>query len=426
MLLQGIHLAIVSAVLECCEWTDTYRKRRYPESVGKICSHQDWIDKGHPNPSGSIPKSEYAKVNPWHIFRMLQEFFQHPNIKERINKVLEVPVGRTSCIMAGCNGNCGEEVGMVGGLMSGYIDEPGQDNVSPQFMYSWYDFCDETPPGHEESQLHDYYLRKHASGHYVYKHSYGVGITDDSHMPYRQETNMYNWSNSDSTRPHDFSLYQFQMSDDPDYKEEWYDRETGNTIKSYSAYEKQKYITIFMKHLCENYKGEQGNIAIDRASWYEVSLFIDFYCDTWAKMNSDGDSVGWCDHESYPDIIHTTTSPGKDNYYSLPGMWDPEDDGNIYDNFKTFMSLGVDNWLNSIWNLKFTIHCINLYHQGIFNYRISHQIVEEPEVSDEQETDAKTKMIKIMSYLYDKKEDMKENVYLDLSNMMMELNKVIN
>ena len=110
-------------------------------------------------------------------------------------------------------------------------------------------------------------------------------------------------------------------------------------------------------------------------------------------------------------------------------MWDPEDGGNIYDNFKAFMSLGVDDWLNSIWNLKFTIHCINFYQQRIYNYRIRYQIIEEPEVSDEQETEenaAKTKMMKIMSYLFENKEDMKENVYLDLNNMMKELNDVIN
>ena len=193
-----------------------------------------------------------------------------------------------------------------------------------------------------EEHLERFYLENDAGGHFVHAKSYGVCMDTP-------------WGDGYEQPPHTFGIYNVRMEDDPELRELW---AQVIQLRLYLPM-KKKYVEIFCKTLCERYKGEEGNLLPNRVSWYEVSQFLNFYHDTWQKINITGDSEGWDrDDREYSGLYPTNISLVDKSFYQLPGVWDPEDGGDTIENFKAFMDLGIDSWGTSIWKRKYDDYCI--------------------------------------------------------------------
>ena len=161
----------------------------------------------------------------------------------------------------------------------------------------------------------------------------------------------------------------------------------------------------------------------NRVSWYEVSQFLNFYHDTWQKINITGDSEGWDrDDREYSGLYPINISLVDKSFYQLPGVWDPEDGGDIIANFKAFMGLGNDSWETSIWKRKYEDYCYRLENDCFI--KVYKTVYEREEVIDlPEEPDSKQQIVDLMSYLFENSSGMKENIYIELSNRIKKLNE---
>ena len=406
MLELGAHTAIIASIVECCSTIDSFRKRVYAPEHSPVVDWEDWVHKGKPNPLRSVRQSNVPNVDPFEIIRILKEFFDMPEIQSKTVKVLKKrsypgEIYRLS-IMDRFNGNWNDGIECMGGVRSGqqYRSQP----YSIQQFSLPRAYTDEEDI---EEYLERFYLENDAGGHFVHPKSYGVCMNTP-------------WGDGYEQPPHTFGIYNVRMEDDPELRELW---GTGDTIKAYSADEKKKYVEIFCKTLCERYKGEEGNLLPDRVSWYEVSQFLNFYHDTWAKINITGDSEGWDrDDREYSGLYPTNISLSDKSFYEIPGVWDPEDGGDIIENFKAFMGLGNNSWETSIWKRKYEDYCYRL--ENDYFIKVYKTVYEREEACDiTEEPDSKQQIVDLMSYLFENSSGMKENIYIELSNRIKKLNE---
>ena len=148
---------------------------------------------------------------------------------------------------------------------------------------------------------------------------------------------------------------------------------------------------------------------------------LNFYHDTWTNINLQGDSEGW--DRDYGWLYPTNISVIDKSFYELPGVLDPEDGGDILENFKAFMSLGNNSWDTSIWKRKYEDYCYRLENDCFIKvYKNIYDIEERQEVVDDYEL-SDSKQLDLMSYLFEYSSDMKECIYIELSNRIKKLNE---
>lgn len=412
MLELGAHTAIIASIVECCSTIDSFRKRVYAPEHSPVVDWKDWVHKRRPNPLRSVKQSKVPKVDPFEIIRILKEFFDMPEIQSKTVGVLKKrsypgEIYRLS-IMDRFNGNWNDGIECMGGVRTGVQNRPQPYSIQQFSLPRAY-----TDEEDIEEYLERFYLENDAGGHFVHPKSYGVCMDTP-------------WGDGYEQPPHTFGIYNVRMEDDPELRELW---GTGDTIKAYSADEKKKYVEIFCKTLCERYKGEEGNKLPNRVSWYEVSQFLNFYHDTWQKINITGDSEGWDrDDREYSGLYPTNISLVDKSFYQLPGVWDPEDGGDIIENFKAFMDLGIDSWETSIWKRKYEDYCYRLENDCFIKvYKTVYEREEVPNLPEypdlPEESDSKQQIVDLMSYLFENSSGMKENIYIELSNRIKKLNE---
>ena len=208
-----------------------------------------------------------------------------------------------------------------------------------------------------------------------------------------------------------------------------------NTITNLSKEEKVTYITMFLKFLCTQYDGEEGNSPVDRATWYEVSEFIKFYHDIWSSFNySDGDEECWVSE-------NITSGPLTHNHYEnstmyeIPGVWHSSDGGQWSQNFETIMKLQTNDWENSIWKKKYDVYLQRIYQEdGTTPYSMIDLDVDESTESLEEDNDGydeqevnpiREKVKSLMDSIFENRTDIPEGLYIEICDRLKDINDSI-
>ena len=451
MLQKGIHLAIVKAIAFCCTNVSGERKRVWPG--GEIYDYETWVQAGRLYPTRTLSASEVPEVHPLALLRCLKEFFENPKIKEKLLKSItrrtrenigmimgQSWADRIDSTMEFFNGTRYSENTLEGGLTigGGYSSGP----ASNRYLDSE---GDEDLVGDPED-IENYYKRWNCEGDFVHERNIGIGwkVGDSEVATTRVDGS---WGNFNT---HNFASVYGEIKEDIRGDVHPYLLQ-DNTITNLSKIEKITYINMFLKKLCKGYQGEEENSPVDRATWYEVSEFINFYHDIWSSFAyTQGDEECWMSE-------NITTGPltynleERSTMYEIPGVWHPSEGGKWSQNFETIMKLGTDDWRNGIWKKKYDTYLQrifeedgkeiyfqivggvreNLHNEGLilqdrpYNTRGSSD--EESEEEQAQEEQAQVinpvmgKMKTIMELLFENKEKIPEGLYLQLSNEMKEL-----
>ena len=203
---------------------------------------------------------------------------------------------------------------------------------------------------------------------------------------------------------------------------------------------------MFLKRLCDEYEGEEGNSPVDRATWYEVSEFIKFYYDIWSSFDTtDGDDECWMG--SLTSGPMTYKNGRSSTMYEIPGVWHQDDGGKFSQTFEVIMKLQVDDWRNGIWKKKYETYLqrifeeegIQLYNMidttrdgeeerrlGIYGGIYGETSDEElEETSEREESLSKRKIKSLMEYLFDNGEKIPNGIYLELCNKIKEVHDIL-
>ena len=442
MLQKGIHLAIVKAVIFCCQNVSSERKRVWPGEEGPIYDHDTWISAGRPHPIRTLPPFRCPEVHPLTLLRILKEFFGLNTIKERLQDAItrrtreniETIMGpswrieRRDTTMELFNGKINGGIDCSIGLTIG-TDLYHSGPAGRRFL-STLEGGDVTP-----EDINEYYKRWNCEGDFVHEKNLGIGhkfqnINVVLGPGVTQNFNSHNFSSvyrdiPENIRndPHPYLLQE-------------------NTIVNLSKQEKLTYINIFLKKLCAEYRGEEGNSPVDRATWYEVSEFINFYYDIWSSFDTtDGDEECW-ESENITSGPLTYRNHESSTMYEIQGVWHHTDGGKWSQNFETIMKLQTNDWVNSIWKKKYDMYIRRMGEEGIFVYTTIHSRTPtsgaelEGEDSGGQETGLieelanegiegitnRGKIISIMEYLFENTEKIPEGIYIELCKRLKDLN----
>ena len=473
MLQKGIHLAIVKAVIFCCQNVSSERKRVWGDY--HIYDYETWVEAGRPYPTGTLSASEVPEVHPLAILRCLKEFFENPKIIERLLKSITRRtrenigmimgnswVGRIDSTMEFFNGRRYSGNTLEGGLTIGrdYYSGPASNRYSSPVWPT--DITIQNPESPEE--IDSYYKRWDCDGDFVHERNIGIGFYGSVEILRQGD----GWAETFNT--HNFASVYGGIKGDIRGDVHPYLLK-GNTIVNLSKQEKLTYINMFLKKLCAEYQGEEENSPVDRATWYEVSEFIIFYHDIWSSFGyTEGDEECWMSE-------HITSGPmtynleERSTMYEIPGVWHPSEGGKWSQNFETIMKLQVEDWRNGIWKKKYDTYLQRIfeedgkeiyfqiindvrwnleneglllpdrsYNTGVSSGEESEEEQGEQEEQEEQEeheeqgeqvmyeilgeqdpNPVKEKIKTIMEILFKNTEKIPEGLYLQLSNEMKEL-----
>ena len=446
MLQKGIHLAIIKVITELCNTISCERKRVWPRDINPIYDRETWISAGKPNPLRTRSSSECPEVHPFTLLCILNDFFNIPIIRdklklavirkrrENIESLLDSPLidwtDRVDSTMEFFNGKRYDQ--LEGGLDSegniGGFNLPGP--ASNRYSSNERDGVQANSGSPED--INNYYMEWNCDGDFVHRKNLGIGWNRNSveHRTWLQEVGT--WSNFNS---HSFSsvygVADEYIRSDPHPQL----LSNDNTITNLSKQEKISYISMFLKHLCAQYDGEEGNSPVDRATWYEVSEFIKFYHDIWSSFNySDGDEECWVSE-------NITSGPLTHNHYEnstmyeIPGVWHSSEGGKWSQNFETIMKLQTDDWENSIWKKKYDVYLQRIYQEdGATPYNMieldevqsSESSEEDNDGDDGQEVNPTREKVKsLMDCIFENRTDIPEGLYIEICDRLKDINDSI-
>jgi len=444
MLQKGIHLAIVNVITGMCSDISTERKKVWPEELGPIYDYDSWEHAGRPLPTSTKSRSTLPEVHPLTFLRILKDFFNIPSIQEKLRRAItrgrreniDIIMGvswlqREDSTMEFFNGVHFYNDTLHGGVSAGsgslrgpasnrYLNSEGSEHLIG------------TP-----EDINEYYKWWSCEGDFVHKKNQGIGYQ------HRSEEIELEPGVISTFRTHNFaSVY----SDAEIHSDNHPHLLTENIITNLSKVEKVVYISMFLKRLCDEYEGEEGNSPVDRATWYEVSEFIKFYYDIWSSFDTtDGDDECWMG--SLTSGPMTYKNGRSSTMYEIPGVWHQDDGGKFSQNFEVIMKLQVDDWRNGIWKKKYETYLqrifeeegIQLYNMidttrdgeeerrlGIYGGIYGETSDEElEETSEREESLSKRKIKSLMEYLFDNGEKIPNGIYLELCNKIKEVHDIL-
>ena len=312
MLQAGIHRAIIQAIIYCC-------------SVDNI---PEWIQKEEKIVKGA---------HPFHVLRILGEFFRSEDIVRRVGRVMEYSdVGernRTNTAMEDFNGLSCDSC-LYGGL--GYNSKTNRYSLS-------YEVISFKTEEEIDQLIWKMYCGYKVQGMFVHKYSGAIG--EENYVPGGGLNGIDQW------------VYDVELNDDEGCLIE-------TMLTNFTGRTKKHYILLFLHNLCETYKGEEKMNPSDRPSWYEISEFIQFYIDIWDRISGPGDDEIWW---------KTMKKEGSEGtIYELTGF----DVGNeVVDNFRAvylfhcyngykMMKIGNDMYAPyGIWLKKYKVYCQRMYEE---------------------------------------------------------------
>ena len=193
-------------------------------------------------------------------------------------------------------------------------------------------------------------------------------------------------------------------------------------ITNFSKKTKEYYILLFLKKLCETYKGEEKVNHGNRASWYEVSEFIKFYFDVWNRISGPGDDEVWWKTMKKEDSSGTI--------YELNGV----DVGNeVVENFKAvylfhceegyrMMKIGNDIYgPYGIWLKKYETYCRRIFEE---EGRLIYKEVLKEETGDKK-IDPKDLLQELEKKISSVKEDINVDTYEEIVSMVKQLEECV-
>ena len=241
MLKPVIHRAIIQSIIYCCS----------VENVPEWIQGEEKIVKG---------------AHPFQLLRVLGEFFRSEDIVRRVGKVMEYSSveggNRTNTAMEDFNG-LSDDSCMNGGL--------GYNPRSHKYSLS-YDLISFKSEEEIDQLIWRIYSGYKVQGMFVHKYSGAIG--EKNYVPGGGLNGIDQW------------VYDVSLEDDEG-------NFTGSVMTNFSERTKKHYILLFLKNLCETYKGEEKMNPSDRPSWYEISEFIQFYIDIWDRISGSGDDEIW-------------------------------------------------------------------------------------------------------------------------------------
>ena len=458
MLQKGIHIAIVEAIIFCCKNVSSERKRVWSEEEGYIYDHDTWISAGRPRPVRTLSPSRCPEIHPLTILRILKDFFGLNMIKDRLlDAITRRPreniemimgsswIGRRDTTMELFNGKINGGIDCSIGLTIGndlYHTGP----ASRRFLTTVVEGDVVTP-----EDINEYYKRWDCEGDFVHEKNIGVGykyqnMNVDLGPGVAQNFNSHNFSSVYGGIPENIrnDHHPYLLQD--------------NTIVNLSKPEKLTYINMFLKKLCAEYHGEEGNSHVDRATWYEVSEFINFYYDIWSSFDTiDGDEECW-ESEHITSGSLTYKNHESSTMYEIPGVWHHTEGGKWSQNFETIMKIQTNDWMNSIWKKKYDMYIQRISEEGLFVYTTIYsqattsldeieegvdsreewvnseggwvdsgehgrELIEELVDDGIDEITNREKVISIMDYLFENTENIPEGIYIELCNRLKDLNR---
>ena len=437
MLQLGIHCVITDLIVSLCKNISPERKRKWPEGVGPICDYHEWIEKGKPNPTGTISSSLWPEYNPVAILRILNEFFQDPGMQDRLGRsITRQPTRnitatyntentlidlRTRTSMELFNGFW---VGIEGGITLPNRSGPACENFDSwdgsEWANSWPDY------------ISNYYKAWGCENDFVHPKNDTIGYYSQDYLEkLREGQEGGQWC------PHNMIMYADVNFRNDNHPYLW-DRD--DTIRGFTKNEKKRIIIRFLRELCEKYTvDEPGVSSFNRVTWYEVSEFIKFYYDSWQGIDHpEGDEEEWVAEGISPTPLSCYRY--NSSMYSVPGVWNMDEGGKWSDNFERIMKLGTnhrDDWYNSIWKKKYRTYCERVFEEdGIEIYRTMEDLDsdedtdEEPDLENYEPIEGMTEIINetpreqvknLMELIFENKTDMKEGVFLELCNKLKEI-----
>jgi hypothetical protein len=437
MLQQGIHCVITDIIVSLCKNISSERKRTWPDGVGPICDWEEWVEKGRPNPTGTISSSLLPEYNPIAILRVLNDFFQSTAMQDRLKmsitsqRARNTPVQlllfeeresplidlRTRTSMELFNGYW---IGIEGGLRH---SQRGESSNGPAISYV--NYWDGSEWAHSSlDYISNYYKAWGCENDFVHPGNITIGFYTQGHSSIRHQQD-----------PHNMLMYSdidFWNDNNPYF----WDRD--ETIRGFTKNEKKKIVGKFLRQLCEKYIVDEPGISpFNRATWYEVSEFIKFYYDSWQAIDHPvGDEEGWVAEGISPTPLSCYRY--NSNMYNIPGVWSMDEGGKWSDNFERIMKLGsnhIDDWYNSIWKKKYSIYCQRVFEEdGIEIYRTIEDIESDAESESEEVPEQtqeivnetpKEKVRNLMELIFENKTDMKEGVFLKLCNELKQIHDVL-
>lgn len=438
MLQLGIHCVITDLIVSLCKDISPERKRKWPEGVGPICDRHEWIEKGKPNPTGTISSSLLPEYNPIAILRVLNEFFQDPEMQDRLQISIRRQPTRNTPVQTEQRGASlidlrtrtsmelfnGYWIGIEGGLRYPHSNSPA---------ISYVDSWDGSEWAHSSlDYISNYYKAWGCENDFVHPKNDTIGYYSQDYLEKLQEGRV-----PVQGCPHNMLMYSDVGFRNDNHPYLW-DRD--DTIRGFTKNEKKKIIIQFLRELCEKYiVDEPGVSSFNRPTWYEVSEFIKFYYDIWQGIDHpDGDEEEWVAEG----ISSTPLSCYRYNssMYGVPGVWNMDEGGKWSDNFERIMKLGTnhrDDWYNSIWKKKYRTYCERVFEEdGIEIYRTMEDLDSDEESDLENygpidemneiinET-PKEKVKNLMELIFENKTDMKEGVFLKLCNELKQIHDVL-
>ena len=370
MLQPGIHRAIIESIILCCS------SEYIPEWIQK----QEQIVKG---------------VHPFQLLRVLCEFFQSEDIKRRTVKVKECSkIGkdnRSNTAMEDFNGFSGEN-GIYGGL--GYSSGKSRYGLSSEIT------------SFKTEEEIDQLIWKIYSGYKVqgmFVHKYSGAIGETNCIPGGGVNEIDKW------------VYDVNLETDKGVFVE-------SMMTNFSEKTKQHYILLFLKKLCETYKGEEKMNYANRSSWYEVSEFVQFYFDVWDRISGPGDDEIWWK------TMKKEESSGT--IYELKGV----DVGNeVIDNFKAvylfhceegykMMKIGNDIYgPYGIWLKKYEAYCQRMFEEeDCFVYK---EVLREE--SGEGKGDPKELLQELEKKISSVKDDINVDTYKEIKSKIKQLEECV-
>lgn len=450
MLQKGIHLAIINVITVLCNTISSERKRVWPRAINPIYDRESWISAGKPEPLRTRSSSECPEVHPFTLLCVLNDFFNIPIIRdklklvvtrkrrENIESLLDSPLidwtDRVDSTMEFFNGKRYDQ--LEGGLDSegnfGGFNLPGP--ASNRYSSNEREGVQANSGSSED--INNYYMEWDCDGDFVHKKNLGIGWNRNSveHRTWLQEVGT--WGNFNS---HNFSCVYGSaveyIRSDPHPQLLSYD----NTITNLSKEEKVTYITMFLKFLCTQYDGEEGNSPVDRATWYEVSEFIKFYHDIWTSFSySDGDEECWVS-ENITSGPLTHNNFENSTMYEIPGVWHSSEGGKWSQNFETIMKIQTNDWKNSIWKKKYDVYLQRIFQEDgttLYNMIVEIDLNEEQSINDYEEdtgqedddqvvNPTREKVKSLMDCIFKNRTDIPEGLYIEICDRLKDINDSI-
>jgi len=369
MLKAGIHRAIIQSIIYCCS----------VENVPEWIQKEEKIIKG---------------AHPFHILRILGEFFCLEDVVKRASKVMECSkIGeknRTNTAMEDFNG-FSDKSDLYGGL--GYYSKTSRYSLSPELT----SFKTEEEIDELVWRIYSGYK---VQGMFVHKYSGAIGEKD--YVPGGGLNGIEQW------------IYSDELKDDQ-----------GNLIETmltnFTERTKKHYILLFLKQLCETYKGEEKMNDADRVSWYEVSEFIKFYIDIWDRISGEGDDEIWW-----------KTMKKEGDTGTIYELTDFDVGNEIIDNFRAvylfhcydgykMMKIGNDMYAPyGIWLNKYKSYCQRMYEE---DDRSIYEVI----LKDKEETNIKIDILKeLEEKISSIKDDINVDTYKEIKTKMKQLEDILN